>query len=274
MNSSVPKSTFHTFCTTAASALLVALPAAAEPAPGHPGAKVFASMCADCRGKKGEGVANKYDEPLVGTKGVKALAKYIARTMPEDKEGTCVGEDADNVAAYIHDAFYSPAAQARNNPVRETLSRLTVEQYQNSVTDLIGRFRPGFDRAPGKERGLRGSYRGVVKPLITVERDPAAFSKKEKDRQRPKVNFQRVDDQIAFQFGAASPDREQLADEEFNLRWDGSLIAPETGVYEFIVKTENGFRFYVNNAKDPVIDGWVTPGPQVREDKRRFMSMK
>jgi cytochrome c553 len=238
----------------------------------HPGAKVYVQMCAECHGKKGEGVAGKHDEPLIGNKGVVALTKYIARTMPEDKEGTCVGPDAENVAAYIFDAFYSRAAQARNHPIHEDLSRLTVAQYQNSVTDLIGRFRPGFDRPPGKERGLRASYRGFAKPLVTVEQDPQAFAKdkkeKEQKKDRPKAEMKRVDAQIAFQFGSGSPNNEEMDAAEFNNRWDGTLIAPETGLYEFIVKTENGFRLYVNNAKDPIIDSWVTPGPQVREEKK------
>ncbi|MEO6739475.1 MAG: cytochrome c [Chthoniobacteraceae bacterium] len=116
--------------------------AAAEP----PGAKIYRKECASCHGKKGEGVAGKHDEPLIGRRNVPALSKYIAKSMPEDKEGTIVGKDADDVAAYVFDSFYSPAAQLRNSPVREDLSRLTVEQYQNSVADLIGRFQGGFDR--------------------------------------------------------------------------------------------------------------------------------
>ncbi len=231
----------------------------------HPGAKVYRQMCVDCHGKKGEGVAGKHDDPLIGNRSVTALAKYIARTMPEEKEGTCIGEDADNVAAYIFDAFYSPAAQARNNPVHESLARLTVAQFQNSVTDLIGRFRPGFDRPPGKERGLRAQYRGFGKPLITVEREP---QKKGKKQDRAKAKFERIDGSIAFHFAAGSPDNEVMASDEFNNRWDGTLIAPETGLYEFVVKTENGVRLYVNNPKDPLIDSWVTPGPQVREEKK------
>ena len=240
---------------------------ATEIASEHPGAKVYQQMCVDCHGKKGEGVAGKHDEPLIGNRSAKALAKYIARTMPEDKEGTCVGADADNVAAYVFDAFYSPAAQARNHPVHESLSRLTVAQFQNSVTDLIGRFRQGFDRPPGRERGLNAQYRGFAKPLITVERDPKPTPKGKKNG-RARAELKRVDGQIAFHFESGSPNNEEMAADEFNNRWDGTLIAPETGLYEFVVKTENGFRLYVNNPKDPLIDSWVTPGPQVREEKK------
>jgi len=223
-------------------------------------------MCADCHGAKGEGVADKYDEPLVGNRSVASLTRYITRAMPDGKEGTCVGEDAVNVSAYIFDAFYSPAAQARINPVLENLARLTVAQYQNSVSDLVGRFRPGFDRAPGAERGLKARYTGkkldVYGPQLPPEKD------EEKRKQKERTRFERVDSQIAFKFGAESPDPLLMKPDEFNNRWDGAIIAPETGAYEFIIKTENGARLWVNDPKDPLIDAWVSTGPDVREERK------
>ena len=153
---------------------------------GHPGAAIYQKECASCHGKKGEGVAGKHDEPLIGRRNVPALAKYIAKTMPEDKEGTIVGKDADDVAAYIFDAFYSPAAQLRNSPVREDLSRLTVEQHQNSVADLIGRFQGGFDRPFGKTHGLKGRYSGrfpvLVRPILKPRGDKERAERKVKQR--------------------------------------------------------------------------------------------
>ncbi len=227
---------------------------------------MYQQMCADCHGGKGEGVADKYDDPLAGNRSVSSLIKYISKTMPEGKEGTCVGEDAENVAAYIFDAFYSPAAQARNNPVRESLTRLTVAQYQNSVADLLGRFRGESHRPFGSERGLKARYSGKKRvpfgPQLPPEQD------EEKRQKSERMRYEQVDGQISFKFEAESPDPLQLRAEEFDLRWEGSIIAPETGVYEFIVKTENGVRLYVNNSKDPLIDAWVTPGPTVREEKK------
>src|SRR5687768_12635996 len=127
------------------------------PAPARSGEKIYKKTCANCHGATGEGVAGKHDEALVGDKSVDALAKLIARTMPEDNPGTCTGEDAQAVAAYIHDAFYSPAARARLNPASVAFSRLTVRQYRNSVADLVGGFRdtPTKDVEPG---GLSGEY--------------------------------------------------------------------------------------------------------------------
>ena len=92
-----------------------ALPLLAE-VPEHPGAAIYAKLCIECHGKNGEGVKDKYDEPLHGNRSAEGLAKRIARTMPDDDVGACVGEDAKQVAAYIFDAFYSPKAQARLRP--------------------------------------------------------------------------------------------------------------------------------------------------------------
>lgn len=244
---------------------------AGEGAVAHPGAKIYQQMCVDCHGKKGEGVAEKYDEPLVGNRSAASLAKYISRAMPEGKEGMCTGEDAINVANYIFDAFYSPAAQARNNPVRESLARLTAGQYQNSVADLIGRFRGGGDRAFGTERGLKARYSGrkieFYGPYLTEEENRIERDE-DKRRNRQRTRYEQVDAQVAFQFGTESPDAVRLRADDFRTQWEGSVIAPETGLYEFIVKTENGVRLHVNNPKDPLIDGWVTPGPEVREEKK------
>ncbi|MEI7776007.1 MAG: c-type cytochrome, partial [Verrucomicrobiota bacterium] len=130
--------------------------------PESVGAAIYRKSCAECHGKRGEGVAGKYDDPLAGSRSLPSLVRIISKTMPEGKEGTCTGPDADAVAAFIYDAFYSPAAQARIHPVVESLSRLTVAQYQNSVADLLGRFRQGFDRPLGPQRGWRGVYSGFA----------------------------------------------------------------------------------------------------------------
>ena len=56
--------------------------------------------------------------------------------------GRLRGRDAENVAAYIYELFYSKSAQARNKfvPSRIELSRLTVRQYKNAIADLFGSF--------------------------------------------------------------------------------------------------------------------------------------
>ncbi len=58
--------------------------------------------------------------------------------------------------------------------------------------------------------------------------------------------------------------REEEAAEaqQFSVRWQGSLFAPDTGDYEFIVRTENGVRLWVNDHETALIDAWVQSGPQ------------
>lgn len=238
------------------------------PLPEHPGAVIYKKMCLDCHGAKGEGVAGKYDEPLHGDRTLEALAKRIDRTMPEDEPELLDAVGSAQVAAYIYDAFYSPVAQAKNNPARKDLTRLTVAQYQTSVADVVGRFRPGSDRPPGKERGLKARYNGFMLPQAEPDFVGPPVEAKEEKKDRPKHRFERVDGQVAFQFGADSPDKAVMASDEFRVRWEGAVMAPDTGNYEFVIKTQNGARLFVNNNETPIIDGWVSSGPDVREEKK------
>jgi hypothetical protein len=234
----------------------------------HPGKIIYQKQCASCHGDNGQGVDGEYDEPLIGDRTLEALAKKIDKTMPEDNPELCVGEDAKQVAAYIYDAFYSPAAQARAKPPARDLLRLTIPQFRSSVMDLIGQFYkgPGFDRPIGPEQGLRGFYRGFehMKPGEKLGNG----TQNERAKNRTQHKFERVDPHLAFHFGADAPNREVMSAEEFQNRWEGSVLAPETGIYEFSVKTENGFRLFINDPENAVIDGWVSPGPQVREEKK------
>ncbi len=130
----------------------VASIAAEEPT----GEQIYRQRCASCHGANGEGTADDYPHPLAGDRPVDKLARFIKKTMPADDPGSCSPEDAEKVAAYIYDAFYSPAAQARNRPPRIELSRLTVRQYRNAVADLIGTFR---DSGPWDDRrGIQAEY--------------------------------------------------------------------------------------------------------------------
>lgn len=243
---------------------------AAAPAP-HPGKAIYQKLCAECHGDRGQGVEDEYDEPLTGEKAIEALARQIDRTMPEEDPDKTTPEDAKLIAEYIYDAFYSPEAQARNNPPQKDLARLTTEQFRSSVMDLLGRFRmgPGFDRPIGNEHGLKAFYRGVELPKPgekAVDTTPKDGIKKK----RPNKTIEKVEPVISFHWGADSPDKAVLEAEQFENRFEGSVVARETGVYEFAVKSENGFRLYINDTSDgnALIDGWVSAGPQVREEKK------
>ena len=38
------------------------------------------------------------------------------------------------------------------------------------------------------------------------------------------------------------------------------MLAPDTGEYEFVVRTQHAARLYVNDATTPLIDAWVKSG--------------
>jgi mono/diheme cytochrome c family protein len=202
------------------------------------GEQIYKQMCAKCHGAAGEG-SKDYPQPLAGDRSAKSLAKLIARTMPEDAPGTCVGEDAEKVAAYVYDTFYSPEARDRNKPPRVELARLTVKQYRNAVADLVGSFRPAAkwdDR-----RGLQAEY-----------------YKGRRFRPGDKV-LSRTDPAVAFDFGTSAP-ADGIEAHEFSARWEGSVLAPETGDYEFVIRTEHAARLWVNDPARPLIDAWVKSG--------------
>ena len=216
------------------------------------GEAVYRQDCMSCHGPVGEGVAGKSDEPLVGEKSVASLAKYIAREMPEDDPGTLSPADATAAAEFIHQAFYSAEARARNHPPRIELAHLTVRQYRESIADLLGSLRGAAGTT--ETGGLAGVYR--ERP----ERDP-----KMPDRNRPETTFKKqVDPVIDFDFGAAAPEKGTYA-AQFSVNWTGSVLAPDTGEYEFRITSPNGVRLYVNppeggNEKNALIDLWVSSG--------------
>src|SRR6185436_6614509 len=124
---------------------------APPPAPvGLTGPQLYEKWCQSCHGAKGEG-GKDYPEPLVGDRSLEKLSVYVRKKMPEDKPGVLKVDEAERVSKYIYDAFYSKAAQARRDPPRMELSRLTVGQYKTSVADLMSMFStaPAADAKPG-----------------------------------------------------------------------------------------------------------------------------
>ncbi len=216
------------------------------------GEVVYREDCMRCHGPVGQGVAGKADEPLVGEKSVASLAKYIVREMPENDPGTLSLADATASAEYIHKAFYSAEARARNHPPRIELAHLTVRQYRESIADLLGSLRGTTSTT--ESGGLAGVYR--ERP----ERDP-----KKPDQNQPETTFkQQVDPVVDFDFGDKAPEKGVYA-AQFKINWSGSVLVPDTGEYEFRVTSPNGVRLYVNppdngNEKNALIDLWVSSG--------------
>ena len=219
---------------------LSALPVAAEE---HAGLAVYREHCGRCHGENGVGTGAVPD-PLVGDRSVNQLAAYIDEAMPEDNPALVSAEQARQVAEYIHGAFYSAVARDRNRPARVELSRLTVRQYQNTAADLFAIFRgsgPGIDN----RRGLRAEY----------------FRSRNFDRNTGLV-YEQIDPQVDFDFGVEGPDPERFEPNRFAIRWQGSIVPPETGVYEFVVRTEHAVKLAVNTAwyEPLLIDASVKSG--------------
>ncbi len=217
----------------------------------HEGVKIYRQRCASCHGANGEGTPEDYPHPLIGDRSLAQLTRLIARTMPADEPGTCVGPEAEKVASYIHDAFYSKTAQARNAPARIELARLTVRQYRNVVADLVDGFR-GNRQSPGGQ-GLRAEY---------------FRSRQFRDRDRV---IERVDPEVRFDFQDASPDPDKMDPRNFSIRWNGSVLAPETGEYEFVVRTEHSTRLWINDGKKPLVDAWVRSGDEIEHRGTIFL---
>ena len=209
----------------------------------HPGLAIYREHCGRCHGDAGAGTPD-VPEPLVGDRSVNQLAAYIHETMPEDDPSKVTGDAARQVADYIHGAFYSAVARDRNRPARVELSRLTVRQYQNTAADLIASFR---NRGPGidSRRGLRAEY----------------FHSRDFNRQTGFV-YEQIDPQVDFDFGLEGPDPERFQPNRFAIRWTGSLVPPETGVYEIVIRTAHSAKLALNTAwyEPPLIDAYVKSG--------------
>ena len=224
------------FLLTASSSLTLA----ADPPSGE---AIYKNMCANCHGAHGEGTTEHAPDPLFGDRSLKELTQYIEESMPEDDPAQCAGADAERVASYIYDAFYSPIAQARLKPIRIEMSRLTVRQYENTVADLVTSFR-GNNRWQGP-KGLKAEY-----------------FKTRRDRREDRV-IERNDPVVDFDFGEGVPEEGTFDNkEEFAINWKGAVLAPETGDYDFVIYTDNGARLWVNDTETALIDAWVKSGDQ------------
>jgi mono/diheme cytochrome c family protein len=220
------------------------------------GEQIYKQRCAACHGVSGEGTEDEYPHILAGDRTVAQLARFIAKSMPKNSDDKCTGADADKVAAYIYDAFYSRAARERNQPPRIELARLTVRQYRNTVADLVGAFRPSspvtLPSPPGG--GGEGRVRGDEKRGLK-----ATYFKSYGLRPKNQV-FERVDPAVRFDFGEASPEPKDIEPDRFSIRWEGSIMAPETGEYEFTTRTEHAAKLWINDGRRPLIDAFVKSG--------------
>lgn len=213
------------------------------------GKQIYVDQCASCHGDRGQGVSGKYKEALHGDLSLESLAEVIEGTMPDENPEQCVAEDADAVAKYVFESFYSAEAQAKNaKPVAIELTHRTNLQYKNSVADLAAFFGGKMWNDPGlTERGFKGSF----------------FSSRSFDS--TKSIGERTDPKIEFDFGEGSPFSPEVKMDEFGIHWHAAIQVEETGRYDFFVESPNGVRLFVNDSRKPIIDAWVSTGTEIHE---------
>ena len=219
------------------------------------GAAIYKEHCASCHGDKGQGVADEYDEALVGKKSIASLTKYIHKSMPEDDEDAVINDDARAVSEYMFHAFYSPEAQAKLKPVRKDLLRRTQHQHRRALSDLVASFRGNSNL--GDKHGLFARY----------------FNKEKMNNQKGKL-AERTDTWIGFDLKSDHKIK-NLNPKAFSINWSGSIMPPETGTYGFRISTPNGARLWLNdidNSTDPLIDAWVSSNNKMRQvEKSTFL---
>jgi mono/diheme cytochrome c family protein len=192
------------------------------------GNDLFAKKCAPCHGDKGQG-GSGFSKPLHGAKTIAQLASFIQTSMPPPGKKLSQAE-AQKIAAYMHPAFY-----AAPKPQRVELSRLTVKQFQNALADLVA---PTWAQFPTNSGGLKAEYY------------------KGRHFNEGKL-IERTDPQIKFDFGTDAPAPEKFDHHTFSVVWQGSIFAPDSGDYDFILRSDQAARMWINGQKQPLVDGWV-----------------
>ncbi|QDU40035.1 PA14 domain protein [Maioricimonas rarisocia] len=260
-------------CVLACSLTAALAPFSAARAEEKIGEKIYQQKCALCHGVNGEGNDDHYGSPLIGDRSLQELTELIVDTMPEEDPDECVGEEAEQVARYVYDAFYSEIAQARNRPAEIEFSRLTVRQYEHAVSDLLGSFtgsgnwadNEGLKAEYFRTRRFRGNERLVerVDPQIDFdfgEGVPIELPAPEEEAQEADASADKEKQDEEAKKKKDEEDKSRFNPEEFSIRWQGSVMAPETGDYEFILEVGNGARLWVNDGNTPLIDAWVKSG--------------
>ncbi|WP_146390056.1 DUF1588 domain-containing protein [Allorhodopirellula solitaria] len=211
------------------------------------GAVIFDAQCASCHGESGQGTEDYFPDPLTGDASIGELAELITDTMPEEDPDACVGPDAEAVAAYIHHAFYSEAAQLRNRPPQLALQRLTGDQLRSSLSDLYSHFaqihRDRWEDLKANQ-GLEARY----------------YTGKKWDEEAQKIA--RTDPVVDFDFELHGPQKADGSDagidgEEFHAHWHGGVRIEETGRYELIVRSTTSFTCAFGHNDDQLIDNHV-----------------
>lgn len=212
---------------------------------------IYRKQCANCHGATAQGVLGEYDRPLIGDLAIGQLAELIDKTMPSDDPSACVGEDAKLVAEYIYNSFYSEAAQNRLHPPKQQFSRLTAEQFRQSLSDLYAS--SDWIPRPESKRGLSAEY-----------------FRSAKHRKEDKV-LERTDPVINFDFDRQSPGA-GIEPKEFSINWNGGLLPDRSGQYEIIVRSSCSFTLQFGRHDRKLIDNHVQSGDKTEFREQVFLT--
>ncbi|TWU36680.1 PA14 domain protein [Novipirellula aureliae] len=212
------------------------------------GAAIYSSQCASCHGPNGQGTADNYPSPLVGDSSIGELSEIIAETMPEDDPDTCKDKDAEDVARYIHESFYSEAARQRQRTPTITLARLTGDQLRQSLADLYAS--QSGSAWLHQQHGVTGNYF-----------DGPRWKKEN-------LRIERVDPTIDFDFALGGPG-EGIQPEEFYIQWIGTLKVDRSGEYEIVLRTTCSSMLTFGDRQRVLIDNHVQSEGRT-EFKRRI----
>ncbi len=215
-----------------------------------PGRKLYQEHCASCHGAAGQG-GDGFSDPLVGDLSLPELTRYVDETMPDGDPEAVAGEQAQQVSQFVFDQFYSEPARRRAAQPRIELARLTVNQYRNSVADLIATFSPPVSQSD--ERGLKASYFAARRR--SQERKIADQTDAVLDFPDAVPHFDPTGEYESVPKPEKKPANKM--NDGFSAYWHGGILAPATGEYEIKVKSKNGFRLYLNDPRNPLIDRYV-----------------
>jgi len=105
---------------------------------------------------------------------------------------------------------------------------------------------PGY----GQQHGLRGEYFDNM----NLEGKPVLI---------------KFDENVDFDWKSNPPDS-TMKREQFSIRWQGRLVAPETGEYELGVRSDDGFRLYVDNKL--LLEDWRDHAPRTRRKSIKMVA--
>ena len=141
-----------------------------------------AGSCASCHGNDGEGIANK-GGALVAREGdafescdscgsIGGLTQYIDTKMPNGGAHLCQGQCAEDIAAYIMEAFNDGYQAANcNDPIQKAspMRRLNKVEIANAVNDVFGAGAVELAAALPDETEVIGGFATVGSALSTSE---------------------------------------------------------------------------------------------------------